>query len=74
MFDITSDTSVDITENTPMGEKVAVVLARDKDAGLNGLVRLVQRAFALHLNVQNIFLFLLFGLFFVVVTKETTHR
>lgn len=40
VFDITSDTSVDITENTPMGEKVAVVLARDKDAGLNGLVRL----------------------------------
>lgn len=39
-FDITSDASVDITENTPMGEKVAVVLARDKDAGLNGLVRL----------------------------------
>lgn len=39
-FDITSDTSVDITENTPMGEKVAVVLARDIDAGLNGLVRL----------------------------------
>lgn len=40
MFDITSDKSVDIAENTPMGEKVAVVLARDKDAGLNGLVRL----------------------------------
>lgn len=39
VFDITSDTSVDVTENTPMGEKVAVVLARDKDAGLNGLVR-----------------------------------
>ncbi|CAG04743.1 unnamed protein product, partial [Tetraodon nigroviridis] len=38
VFDITSDTSVDITENTPMGEKVAVVLARDKDAGLNGLI------------------------------------
>lgn len=38
-FDITSDTSVDIPENTPMGKKVAVVLGRDKDAGLNGLVR-----------------------------------
>lgn len=38
-FDITSDTSVDILENTPMGKKVAVVLGRDKDAGLNGLVR-----------------------------------
>lgn len=38
VFDITSDTSVDITEKTPMGKKVAVVLARDKDAGLNGLV------------------------------------
>ncbi|XP_049455634.1 cadherin-23 isoform X4 [Epinephelus fuscoguttatus] len=37
-FDITSDTSVDIPENTPMGKKVAVVLGRDKDAGLNGLV------------------------------------
>ncbi|XP_068183037.1 cadherin-23 [Antennarius striatus] len=37
-FDITSDTSVDIPENTPMGERVAVVLGRDKDARLNGLV------------------------------------
>ncbi|TMS04323.1 Cadherin-23 [Larimichthys crocea] len=37
-FDITSDTSVDIAENTPMGRKVAVVLGRDRDAGLNGLV------------------------------------
>uniref|UniRef100_A0A673BQ12 Cadherin-23 n=1 Tax=Sphaeramia orbicularis TaxID=375764 RepID=A0A673BQ12_9TELE len=37
-FDITSDTSVDILENTPMGKKVAVVLARDRDAGANGLV------------------------------------
>lgn len=41
VFDITSDTSVDIAENTPMGKKVAVVLGRDKDAGLNGLVRMV---------------------------------
>lgn len=38
-FDITSDTSVDIAEDSPMGKKVAVVLGRDKDAGLNGLVR-----------------------------------
>ncbi|CAB1425059.1 unnamed protein product [Pleuronectes platessa] len=37
-LDITSDTSVEILENTPMGKKVAVVLGRDKDAGLNGLV------------------------------------
>lgn len=47
VFDITSDTSVDIAENTPMGEKVAVVLGRDRDAGLNGLVRMhLQRALA----------------------------
>lgn len=45
VFDITSDTSVDIAENTPMGEKVAVVLGRDRDAGSNGLVRMhLQRA------------------------------
>uniref|UniRef100_A0A8C4F1B8 Cadherin-23 n=1 Tax=Dicentrarchus labrax TaxID=13489 RepID=A0A8C4F1B8_DICLA len=37
-FDITSDTSVNVAENTAMGKKVAVVLGRDKDAGLNGLV------------------------------------
>uniref|UniRef100_A0A671XIT7 Cadherin-23 n=1 Tax=Sparus aurata TaxID=8175 RepID=A0A671XIT7_SPAAU len=37
-FDITSDTSVDIAEDSPMGKKVAVVLGRDRDAGLNGLV------------------------------------
>nr|XP_040035256.1 cadherin-23 isoform X2 [Gasterosteus aculeatus aculeatus] len=37
-FDITSDTSVDILESTPMGKRVAVVLGRDKDAALNGLV------------------------------------
>lgn len=38
-FDITSDTSVGVPENTPMGRKVAVVLGKDRDAGLNGLVR-----------------------------------
>ena len=43
MFDITSDTSVDIPENTPLGKKVAVVLGRDKDAGLNGLVRMQKK-------------------------------
>ncbi|XP_016085598.1 cadherin-23 [Sinocyclocheilus grahami] len=37
-FDITSDLSVDIPEDTPIGQRVAVVLARDKDAGRNGLV------------------------------------
>uniref|UniRef100_A0A3P8WJC5 Cadherin-23 n=1 Tax=Cynoglossus semilaevis TaxID=244447 RepID=A0A3P8WJC5_CYNSE len=37
-FDITSDTSVDVPENTPLGRKVATVLGRDRDAGLNGLV------------------------------------
>lgn len=40
VFDMTSDTSVSIPENTAMGRKVAVVLAKDSDAGLNGLVRL----------------------------------
>lgn len=38
-FDITSDVSVEIPESTPIGKRVAVVLARDKDAGNNGLVR-----------------------------------
>ncbi|XP_072246400.1 cadherin-23-like [Leuresthes tenuis] len=37
-FDITSDTSVSIPENTPKGKKVSVVLGRDRDAGSNGLV------------------------------------
>nr|XP_020454554.1 cadherin-23 isoform X2 [Monopterus albus] len=37
-FDITSDTSVSILENTPIGRRVALVAGRDKDAGLNGLV------------------------------------
>ncbi|CAL8357453.1 unnamed protein product, partial [Boreogadus saida] len=38
-FDITSDTSVSILENTPIGVKVATVLGRDKDAAANGMVR-----------------------------------
>uniref|UniRef100_A0AAY4DS48 Cadherin-23 n=1 Tax=Denticeps clupeoides TaxID=299321 RepID=A0AAY4DS48_9TELE len=37
-FDITSDMSVSIREDTPIGQKVAVVLGRDRDAGRNGLV------------------------------------
>ncbi|XP_045556594.1 cadherin-23 [Salmo salar] len=37
-FDITSDSSVEIPENTPIGKRVAVVLGRDKDAGKNSLV------------------------------------
>jgi len=47
-FDITSDTSVDIRENTAMGKKVAVVLGRDRDAGLNGLVRINKRKMETH--------------------------
>ena len=38
-FDITSDVTVDIPEDTPIGQRVAMVLARDKDARNNGLVR-----------------------------------
>lgn len=38
-FDLTSDTSVDVLENTALGKRVAVVLGRDPDAGANGLVR-----------------------------------
>uniref|UniRef100_A0A4W5Q4X2 Cadherin-23 n=1 Tax=Hucho hucho TaxID=62062 RepID=A0A4W5Q4X2_9TELE len=38
-FDITSDSLVEIPENTPIGKRVAVVLGRDKDAGKNGLVQ-----------------------------------
>ncbi|MGH0125783.1 UNVERIFIED_CONTAM: hypothetical protein FKN15_051024 [Acipenser sinensis] len=37
-FDITSDSSVDVREDTPPGRRVAVVLGRDRDAGRNGLV------------------------------------
>ncbi|XP_061083448.1 cadherin-23 [Conger conger] len=37
-FDITSDLSVEIPENTAIGKRVAVVLARDRDIGNNGLV------------------------------------
>ncbi|XP_051504307.1 cadherin-23 [Myxocyprinus asiaticus] len=37
-FDITSDLLVNIPEDTPIGKRVALLLARDKDAGRNGLV------------------------------------
>ncbi|XP_028278698.1 cadherin-23 [Parambassis ranga] len=50
-FDITSDTSVDVPENTPMGKRVAVVLGRDRDAGLNGLVNFTLVAG----NMQDVF-------------------
>ncbi|XP_029926425.1 cadherin-23 isoform X1 [Myripristis murdjan] len=50
-FDITSDSSVDIPEDTPMGQKVAVVLGRDKDAGNNGLVNFTLVAG----NMQDVF-------------------
>uniref|UniRef100_A0A7N6BHQ7 Cadherin-23 n=1 Tax=Anabas testudineus TaxID=64144 RepID=A0A7N6BHQ7_ANATE len=51
-FDITSDTSVGIPENTPMGRKVAVVLGRDRDAGLNGMVNFTLVAG----NMQDVFM------------------
>ncbi|XP_076141861.1 cadherin-23 [Alosa pseudoharengus] len=50
-FDITSDVSVNIPEDTPIGQKVAVVLARDKDAGNNGLVNFTLVAG----NMQDVF-------------------
>ncbi|KAG7462694.1 hypothetical protein MATL_G00187470 [Megalops atlanticus] len=50
-FDITSDVSVDIPENTPIGKRVAVVLARDKDIGNNGLVNFTLVAG----NMQDVF-------------------
>ncbi|XP_055358213.1 cadherin-23 isoform X2 [Betta splendens] len=51
-FDITSDTSVGIPEDTPMGKKVAVVLGRDRDAGVNGLVNFTLVAG----NMQDVFM------------------
>lgn len=38
-FDITSDSSVSVAEDSAVGKRVAVVLARDPDAGSNGQVR-----------------------------------
>ncbi|XP_075279272.1 cadherin-23 isoform X4 [Opisthocomus hoazin] len=37
-FDITSDSSVSVAEDSMVGKRVAVVLARDPDAGSNGQV------------------------------------
>ncbi|NWZ91402.1 CAD23 protein, partial [Nesospiza acunhae] len=37
-FDITSDTSVSVAEDSAVGKRVALVLARDPDAGSNGQV------------------------------------
>ncbi|XP_009952663.1 PREDICTED: cadherin-23, partial [Leptosomus discolor] len=37
-FDITSDSSVSVAEDSAVGKRVAVVLARDPDAGSNGQV------------------------------------
>ncbi|XP_070610011.1 cadherin-23 [Erythrolamprus reginae] len=37
-FDITSDSSVSISEDSPAGRRIALVLARDPDAGNNGQV------------------------------------
>uniref|UniRef100_A0A8C5FTC8 Cadherin domain-containing protein n=1 Tax=Gadus morhua TaxID=8049 RepID=A0A8C5FTC8_GADMO len=50
-FDITSDTSVSILENTPIGVKVATVLGRDKDAAANGMVNFTLVAG----NMQDVF-------------------
>lgn len=37
-FDITSDSSVSVAEDSAVGKRVALVLARDPDAGRNGQV------------------------------------
>ncbi|KAI6066661.1 cadherin-23 [Aix galericulata] len=37
-FDITSDSAISVAEDSPVGRRVAVVLARDPDAGSNGQV------------------------------------
>uniref|UniRef100_A0AAR2J7Y9 Cadherin-23 n=1 Tax=Pygocentrus nattereri TaxID=42514 RepID=A0AAR2J7Y9_PYGNA len=50
-FDLTSDLSVNVPEDTPMGRRVAVVLARDRDAGRNGLVNFTLAAG----NMQDVF-------------------
>ncbi|TRY86763.1 hypothetical protein DNTS_008300 [Danionella cerebrum] len=50
-FDLTSDTSVNVPEDAPIGLRVAVVMARDKDAGLNGLVNFTLIAG----NMQDVF-------------------
>ncbi|KAL2082875.1 hypothetical protein ACEWY4_020648 [Coilia grayii] len=50
-FDITSHVSVDVPEDTPIGHRVALVLARDIDAGNNGLVNFTLVAG----NMQDVF-------------------
>ncbi|MFT7806101.1 cadherin-23 [Arapaima gigas] len=50
-FDITSDVSVAILESTPIRQRVAVVKARDKDIGRNGLVNFTLVAG----NMQDVF-------------------
>ncbi|KAM6444065.1 cadherin-23 [Liasis olivaceus] len=53
-FDITSDSSVSVTEDSPVGRRIALVLARDPDAGNNGQVVFslisgnIGRAFEIH--------------------------
>lgn len=37
-FDITSDSAVNVAEDSAIGRRIAVVLARDPDAGSNGQV------------------------------------
>ncbi|KAK1791202.1 hypothetical protein P4O66_013223 [Electrophorus voltai] len=50
-FDLTSDLSVNVPEDTPIGQRVGVVLAHDKDAGRNGLVNFTLVAG----NMQDVF-------------------
>ena len=37
-FDFTSDSAVSVPEDCPVGQRVAIVKARDPDAGSNGQV------------------------------------
>ncbi|XP_051779861.1 cadherin-23 isoform X1 [Erpetoichthys calabaricus] len=75
-FDITSDSSVDVREDVPIGRRVAVVLARDNDIGRNALVNFslvagnVQEAFAIRTTNNT------YGEVFVVKTldRETIDR
>ncbi|XP_069045127.1 cadherin-23 [Lepisosteus oculatus] len=75
-FDITSDSSVDVPENTPRGRRVAVVLGRDRDAGKNGLVNFtlvagnIREVFEIHTTNNT------YGEVFVVspLDRETIDR
>lgn len=40
-FDITSDSSVSVAEDSSVGRRIALVLARDPDAGSNGQVAMI---------------------------------